>query len=225
MDFETKLVLGLTLLASLVLLAYVYVVLPSQLEGRIRESMRAFSLAVELRFPSHRGITAVVVERSLQVGEALNLSRRRLLNLETAAELRDIGMCSMPYQLINRQPVREWTEADKAAYDRHPEVSAAMLELIPSLKHLSEIVRSHHVHFDGSSGGLFASGVNLPIESRILKVVTDYTWLEMTEGQATARDKMCALSGGSFDPAVVEAFLRVLTSESVGEFRGAAVKV
>ncbi len=221
MDIEAVAVLSLAVLISLALLAYVYLFLPSQLERRLRETTKAFSLAVELRFPSHRGVTEVVVRRARLMGEQLGLSGKRLANLEIAAQLRDIGLCSIPYSLVNQRPMSEWTAAERVVYESHPDVSASMLELIPSLKNLAAIVRSHHVHFDGSSGGLYPSGTNIPIESRILKVLTDFTWIEQTSGSAEAYAQMTALSGKSFDPMVVEAFLRVLTSEGAGELHRA----
>lgn len=221
MDVEAIVILSLAGLASVGLLEYVYVVLPARLEGRFRESLRAFSLAVELRCPSHHGTTELAVRRSRQVGKVLGMSRRRIVDLEMAAELRDIGLCALPYRLINGKPVSQWSEAEHEAYERHPELSAAMLELVPSLRRLAHIVRTHHVPYDGSLGALYPTRDELSLESRILKVVTDYGWLEAEMGSVDAQRALVKLRGKDFDPQVVDAFLEVLTSEGALDYRRA----
>ena len=112
----------------------------------------------------------------------------------------------------------EWTPAEQSVYDRHPEVSAAMLELVPSLRHLAHIVRNHHIQFDGSSGPYFPCREEIPIESRVLKVISEYVWLERMQGTFLAREILRDLSGTSFDPKVVDVFLGMLTSVREREF-------
>lgn len=191
--------------------------LPVREDERMSQTLRAFSKAVELRFPSHAGLSARVASLSRHVGTEIGLSERRLRELEKAAWLRDIGLCSIPYSLINRTGAVDWSDADRATYDRHPEVSGAMLELIPSLRHLAPIVRCHHANYNGSSGPYFPNGEQLPIESRILKLICDYVWLERRQGQLLAREQLLDGAGKAYDPKLVEAFLGVLTSSRVGE--------
>lgn len=203
---------------------YAYVVLPGQVQRRLRESLKAFSMAVELRCPSHRGSTEIVVQRSLAIGRVLGLPSRRLNDLGMAAELRDIGLCAVPYSLLNGRAMDEWTPQEQHTYERHPEYSAAMLEFAPTLSRLAPLVRTHHVCFDGSMGAMYPCGEDLPLESRILKVVTDFAWLESQQGQGHAIVTLKTLSGKDFDPRVVEAMLSVLTSEGASEYRHAAVR-
>lgn len=204
---------------------YAYFVMPRQMQKRLKGSLKAFSKAVELRCPSHLGGTESVVRRSFAVGRILGLGSRRLSDLGMAAELRDIGLCAVPYAILNRTDEMEsWTPQDRQTYERHPEYSAAMLEFAPSLGRLAPIVRTHHVCFDGSMGSLHPSGAELPLESRILKVVTDYGWLESTRGSAFANATLKQLSGRDFDPIVVEAMLAVLTSEGAHDYRRVAVR-
>lgn len=213
-------VLGVAIALVLVTIALVYatrVELPVREDEKMAQTLRAFAKAVELRFPSHAGLSARVASLSHHVGREVGLDERRLRELEKAAWLRDVGLCSIPFHLINGKSPADWTEADQATYDRHPEVSGAMLELVPSLRHLAPIVRCHHANFDGSSGAYFPNGEQLPIESRILKLIADYVWLERRQGQLLAREHLRDGAGRAYDPALVEAFLGVLTSTRVGE--------
>lgn len=213
-------VVGVVIALVLVAAALLYatrVELPVREDEKMSQTLRAFSRAVELRFPSHAGLSARVASLSRHVGQEMGLSERKLRELEKAAWLRDIGLCSISYDLINRKPQVDWTEADRATYDRHPEVSGAMLELVPTLRHLAPIVRCHHANFNGSSGPYFPNGEQLPIESRILKLICDYVWLERRQGQLLAREHLLDGAGKAYDPKLVEAFLGVLTSSRVGE--------
>ncbi len=202
---------------TLALLYYTRVELPLREDERMRQALQAFAKAVELRFPSHAGSSARVAALSRYVGEELKLDPWTLHELEMGAWLRDIGLCAIPYGLVNRKPAYSWTEADHATYARHPDVSAAMLELVPAVRRLAPIVRSHHANFDGSSGPYFPHGTALPIEARILKVISDYVWFERRQGQLLAREALRDGAGSAYDPDVVAAFVGVIASKRVAE--------
>ncbi|MFQ3586926.1 MAG: HD domain-containing phosphohydrolase [Fimbriimonadaceae bacterium] len=117
------------------------VVVPWQLNRRVRESLRAFSVASELRFPAQRGVSDQVVFLVGEVGRRLRLSPREVARLQMAARLRGIGLCAVPYRLLNGREPDSWSPAEQAVFRRHTEVSGAMLELLPPLRHLAETVR------------------------------------------------------------------------------------
>ncbi|HVL38821.1 MAG TPA: HD domain-containing phosphohydrolase [Fimbriimonadaceae bacterium] len=213
----TILVLVLLGLITAMLILYARVRMPRLMAERFNDSLQAFGIAVELRFPSHQGLTARVVPLSMAVGRRLGLRPQDLRNLELAARLRDIGLCAIPYRLVNGQKWNEWSDADRATYQRHQEVSAAMLEAVPSLRHLAPIVRCHHSNFDGSDGGFFPCGDAIPIEARILKAVVEYVWYERLQGALIASDRLATLEGTAFDPQVVAALRDVLTCSRVGD--------
>lgn len=194
------------------LLYYTRVELPLREDERMRQALKAFAKAIELRFPSHAGTSARVAALSRHVGEELRLDAWKLHELELAAWLRDIGLCAIPYCLVNRKPAYTWSEADHATYGRHPDVSAAMLELVPALRRLAPIVRCHHANFDGSSGPYFPHGEALPVEARVLKVISDYVWFERRQGQLLARETLRDGAGSTYDPKVVEAFIGVIST-------------
>lgn len=217
-------VLAVAAAATAWLIYYVRWYLPERLDERFRESLRAFSTAVELRFPTHAGLSQRVVALSLGAGRHMGLKARQLRDLQMASTLRDIGLCAIPYSLVNDRIDGEWTEAEQMTYDRHPEVSGAMLELVPSLSHLAPVVRWHHANFDGKSPGdpTVPTGRRLPPESRILKVVTQYVWIERTHGDLLARETIREGIGSLYCPDAAEALFAVLTSARVGETQTAA---
>lgn len=210
---------GVILLAVLVLTGflanYLWRILPGRRHEHTVDSLRVFGTAIELRCPGQTGLTDRVVSLSMAVGRAMELSQQELNRLEVAARLRDIGICAIPWQLMNGKTPMEWSEAEAATYRKHPEIGGAMMELVPSLRNLAQIVRCHQTAFDGSDGPTFPQGVDLPLESRILAVTCAYVTCERFQGHLLAWTQLEDQSGTKFDPAVVQAILGVLPSQGV----------
>lgn len=216
-------VLSILGVSTLLLILYVGFLLPRRVEEQLRGSMRVFSTAVELRFPSHKGLTDRVIALSKAVGQELRLTRQQMADMETAAYLRDIGLCTVPYRLVNHVLPNDWDSGDQHLYDRHAEMSATMLETVPTLQRFARIVRSHHASEDQLETSRFLSIKSLPIEARILNVVTTYTWAERVQGDLIAREIVRGGRETHLDPEVVDAFLSVLTSARVREVSSPAL--
>lgn len=204
MPFEVVVVLILVAAAMVAMVIYVRVFLPRKMRALYRDSLEAFAAAVELRFPGNRGSTEAGVELAAQIGRQLRLSGVELERLEMAGYLRDIGLSAIPYQLVNAKRIQEWDQGDIDTFDRHPEVSGAMLELVPSLRHLAPIVRHHHARFDSLEF--------IPLEARVLCVASEYVFQASRHGHLEAVEHLREHSGTRFDPLVVQAALTVLTS-------------
>lgn len=211
MDIVSWIVVGSAAAATLWLVVYVNLFLPRQVEDRFFDSMRAFSRAVELRFPGQAHLSEDVEFLATRLGRELGFGADRMRRLRMAARLQDIGLCALPYRLINQRPASRWTEAEEATYRRHPEVSGAMLELVPSLRDLADVVRHHHTPFQGNE--------DLPIEARVLKVCVDYAWISRQMGEILARDRVLAGKGVEYCPEVVEALVASLRMTPIREHR------
>lgn len=217
MGILTVIVLTLMTVATFWLLYYSRVILPKQLDERINESVKAFGTAIELRFPTHKGLSKRVITLSDAVAKQLKLTPNQRRDLELAGRLRDIGLCAIPYRLVNDLPATEWNVADKATYFRHAEVSGAMLEMIPELTRLAPAARHHHTRYDGADDPTSPAGLSLPMQSRILKAVADYVWYERLQGALIAREILKAGRGSAYCPQAADALLTVLTSSRVDQ--------
>ncbi len=208
----------LAIFTTIGLLVYVSIILPQQLEARIRASVLAFSTAIELRCPTTSGMCAEVVPLVREIGKQMGLGARALRDLEMAAGLRDVGLCSVPYSIMNDKREEDWTAEEQAIYQRHSEVSGAMLEQIPALSHLSNIVRYHHAPFSkpGNTRGQ-PLGRSLGPGPRIIKVATEFVWERRERGQLAALREIEAGSGIEYCPEAVVALKAVLTSTGVGK--------
>lgn len=188
-----------------------------QIRRRLRQSLEAFGRAIELRFPCREGATERIVRLSVATSKRMGLSARHCSDIEMAALLRDIGLCAVPYRQINQVPIDRWDEEQQRRFADHPEVAAAMIELVPSLSRLAPLVRNQAACFDGSSGPQNPCGIDLPIGSRILKVVGDYVESERRMGAHLAADHIRSQSGRAYDPEIVETFLAMLRLQRGGD--------
>lgn len=206
MSLGALIVLAAILSCSGFMLWVVLYVLPRRQRDQQSNLLKVFGAAVELRFPGHEGMTDQVATKCVEVGKELGLNERELHQLEQAARLRDIGLCAIPWKLVNERPQCEWTPAEKATYERHSEVSGAMLEMVPSLCDLASIVRNHHTPIGSGE---------VPLASRIIAVVDAYVVNERQQGSLVARTLLKQERGQTLDPHVVDACFRVLPSDRV----------
>jgi hypothetical protein len=145
----------------------------------------------------------------LAMGRRLGMSASDLADLATATRVRDIGMSSVPDEIITKDgPLNdeEW-----AVIRMHPERSAEMLDQGPTYAPVRAIVRASHEHVDGSGYPHRVAGGQIPLGARILLAAESY--LAMTSsgiygGMLDAQDGLDRLrldAGRIYDPAVVAA--------------------
>ncbi len=98
----------------------------------------------------------------------------------------------------------------------HVRVGRDLLERIPTLSHVSDVVLYHHERWDGHGYPDGLKGEQIPLPARIVGVVDAYCAMTTKRSYkeaatpAEARAELVRQSGTQFDPRVVQAFLEVL---------------
>jgi HD-GYP domain-containing protein (c-di-GMP phosphodiesterase class II) len=134
-------------------------------------------------------------------------------DLEHGVLLHDIGKIGIPDAiLLKAGPLtgEEWQ-----TMRRHPEIGKRLIEHVPFLRGAVPIIYCHHEKWDGGGYPRGLRGEEIPLGARIFSVVDAFDAMTFDRPYSTAipfdaaytEIKRCA--GGHFDPAVVEAFLRV----------------
>jgi hypothetical protein len=149
-----------------------------------------------------------------RIGAEMGLSAEDLQDLATAAKFRDLGMATVPDEIITK--LGPLTDDEWAVIRSHPERSAEMLGAGPALDAARAIVRANHEHLDGSGYPNGLSGSEIPTGARILLVVESY--VAMTEDRPyrnrleahAAIEQLEQRSGTVYDAAAVAALARVL---------------
>jgi HD-GYP domain-containing protein (c-di-GMP phosphodiesterase class II) len=149
-----------------------------------------------------------------QVAELLNESRQ--WSAETAARLSFLGFIVLPEPIIRRvSRGRQLSPEESAVYSQHAEVAVGLLANIPRMDPFIRIITYQEKRFDG--GGWpedEVRGEALPLESRIIKAVSDFEAL-VRAGQPKAEALLeLKRRPGWYDPQVLAALGLVLGSEA-----------
>lgn len=152
------------------------------------------------------------------VGRRLAMDAQQLDDLITATRVRDIGMTTVPDEIITKDGPLDDDEWDVIRL--HPERSADMLDPDPAFANVRETVRASHEHLDGSGypHGLRADGI--PLGARILLAVESY--LAMTQerpyggmlSDIESLERVRLSAGRIYDPEVVAALAAEVESRA-----------
>ncbi|MBK7997470.1 MAG: response regulator [Verrucomicrobia bacterium] len=140
--------------------------------------------------------------------ESLNI--RKTWDLEAAAMLLHIGCVTIPPALIDRvrsgQPLME---QEAQLWTRVPDIGRGLINKIPRLESVADIVYYQDKHFDGSGFPVnLKAGEAIPIGARIIKVLKDMLELEEHGCPRERALEEMRLRAGWYDPRVLESVSR-----------------
>jgi len=177
-------------------------------------TVESLALAIDAKDQHTQQRILRVQTYSVAIAQELGISGYELQGVRTCALLHDIGKLGVPeYVLMKPGPL---TPDEFEKVKKHPEIGAAILDpvyfpwpVLPAIKH-------HHEHWDGSGYPDGLKGEEIPVIARIIAVADGYEALTCTRAYRVARSHEEAKrflresAGQRFDPAMVEAFLRVV---------------
>lgn len=163
-----------------------------------------------------------VAQLARRVGSSLGMSVDEAADLYDAALLKDIGKLSIPDSIKNKPgPL---TDLEWQVLITHPTLSAKILEGIPSLSHLADVVLHHHEKVDGSGYPDRLSGEEIPLLARIIcacdvlvALLTDRTYRQAFS-QERALEILEQTSGVHLDKDVVRILTRFVREDGSAIF-------
>ncbi len=142
------------------------------------------------------------------------------LEIGFAAEIHDIGMLSVPEEILGKRgPL---SDGERAAVHRHIDAGADILrdDRHPRIFLAREIAHYHHARWDGSGYPDRVGGNFIPVAARICSVADAYDAMVSGLGARPMRTMDQALAelhrnaGGQFDPELVTRFDGMIRTES-----------
>jgi HD-GYP domain-containing protein (c-di-GMP phosphodiesterase class II) len=189
-----------------------------ELNKTYQATLLALTGLLDSRDTATRGHSSRVVALTLRLAEAVGITDpQRLKTIEQGALLHDVGKIGVADAIL-RKPgpldAEEWREMRA-----HPELGYRMLKDIAFLKDALPIVRYHHERFNGTGYPYGLEGKEIPLEARIFAVADAFDAITSERPYKKARTFEQAATvlkddaGKFFDPAVVQAFLKVPKEE------------
>lgn len=188
-------------------------------------ALEALARAIDAKSPWTAGHSERVTAMALRIGRALKLEREDLDILRRAGLLHDIGKIATPAEILDK-PGRLSPEQRRIICE-HPGRGARILEPIEDFAAVVPITRQHHEWFDGTGYPDGLAGDRITLGARILAVADVFDALTSDRPYRAGMPVQRAIEiitegrGTQFDPRVVEAFLRVVTSKKAAKSKEA----
>lgn len=116
---------------------------------------------------------------SVALGKAMGLAEKMINVLSYAAHLHDLGKIAIPDAILLKPSALDDVEWEKMR--THSSIGAEIIESsdFPAAKEISNAVRHHHEHIDGTGYPDGLKGDQIPILSRIISVSDSYDAMTM----------------------------------------------
>ena len=186
--------------------------------GRLVRRTNAIDALTKLateRIPSVMAHAERVARFALSVSRELGLDADISADLELAGRFHDVGKAAIPDALLTKpSPL---TPGEAAIARRHVNAGADILESMGTLRALAPITLATHEWFNGGGYPGTLSGQDIPLASRIIAVADAYDAMtqprrfEVRLDAADAVAELIRCQHTQFDPAIVAAFLTVLS--------------
>jgi len=144
-----------------------------------------------------------------QIGNKLGITGKDYNNLYYASLLHDIGKVKVSRNIdISFNAIGSFNLVQNEI-SLHPVVSSNMLKHINLFKDIIPIVKHHHENYDGTGYPDGLRGEKIPLASRIIAVVEDYTKIiynkpiESHSENKKALNKFFSFTGTKYDPKVI----------------------
>ncbi|MHB8841046.1 MAG: HD domain-containing phosphohydrolase [Candidatus Aquicultor sp.] len=192
----------------------------NQLEDIYIDTVKAFVQAIEAKDSYTKGHSENVADYAVAIAQEMGMEKEQLKTLKTASLLHDIGKIGIKEEILNK-PARLNNE-EYEHIKQHPHIAFQILEHVPTLKEIADIILYHHEKYDGTGYLMGLQGEDIPLEARILAVVD--TFDAMTSSRPyreaasieTARTELLKNAGTQFDPKIVEVFVDLLDKGELG---------
>jgi putative nucleotidyltransferase with HDIG domain len=182
-----------------------------QIEETYDQTLEALGAALDLRDASTAGHSSRVTRYSLEIAQAMGLSRDRLHELTRGAYLHDIGKIGIPDGILLKDgPL---TGQEQELMRTHVATGYQLVRRIAFLAPAAEIVLAHQERYDGGGYPLGLRGAAIPLGARIFAVADTFDAMTSDRPYRRALPAQVALeeirreAGRQFDPEVVRVFL------------------
>lgn len=146
----------------------------------------------------------------------LGLSDETIDTVRRAGLVHDIGKIHISRQILRKtDPL---TEDEVAQIKMHPINGAVMLSSVPDMARIVPIVLHHHERWDGRGYPTGLSGIDIPLESRIIFVADAFDAMTTARtygdivGTRLAIEEIERCAGWQFDPIVARALRNAFDS-------------
>ena len=180
--------------------------------------VKTLSKIIETRDPYTAGHEDQVAKIACKIAREMNLSEEQISFIHIASTLHDIGKISVPSEILTKPSVL--SNLEREIIKTHCKVANDVLKNIDFPYPVAEIIYQHHERIDGSGYPRGLKGEEIAMEARIIGVadvidaMASFRPYRPALGVEAAIDEIVKYRGITYDPAVVDACLKVYKRSS-----------
>ena len=188
-----------------------------EMRGLYLSTIKTLSKTIEAKDPYTSGHANRVMEYSVLLAEALELSYEKIQDIRMAAILHDLGKIAINDDILNKGG--KLTAEEYEQIMKHPIIGAEIIDNISFLRDVKEIIKYHHERYDGKGYPEGLEGDEIPLEACILAIADSYDAMTSDRPYRKALDKEVALqeiknnAGTQFHPYLAEIFVKKMTEQ------------
>jgi putative nucleotidyltransferase with HDIG domain len=185
------------------------------------DTVRSLVAVIEAKDSYTKGHSERVACYSVDIGRRLGFSDRRVERIELAALLHDLGKVAISRNILLKKSPLDDDEYE--AIRSHPDIGAHIIESVPFLADLVQVILSHHERVDGAGYGSQLTGEQIPLEARVLSVADAFDAMTSSRPYRAAMSRDSTVrelrrnAGQQFDQVIVETFAEALANGAFPE--------
>lgn len=192
--------------------------LHARVNRQMLSTIEALALAVDAKDRYTHDHSARVSKLCVATAKKLGMNKASVCReVQLAALLHDIGKIGIPDRVLSKSG--RLTAEEFALVKDHVRVGARIVGRVEGLEAVTDAVLHHHERYDGFGYPQGLARDSIPMMARLIAVADVFDCLTAdrpyrgatTQPAALAELRRCA--GTQFDPAVVEAFVEVISGE------------
>lgn len=182
--------------------------------SNVLDTFRSLMASVQLRDHYTEAHCFRVTELAMKIGLSMQCSKKDIESIKIAGLLHDLGKIAIPDNVLLK-PDRLTLE-EFMIIKSHPDVGERILRPILLFDQERNIILHHHERWDGKGYPTWLAGTDIPLLSRILAVADAFDAMTNNRPYRAAMSVADAVaeiernSNTQFDPACVDAFMKVL---------------
>jgi response regulator RpfG family c-di-GMP phosphodiesterase len=184
------------------------------LEKTLKNSIEVLTSILSMVNPTAFGRASRVRRYVIQIGQQLKL--KNLWQLEMAAMLSQIGFVTLPPHILEKVYTREMlNEKEQRMFAEHPSIGASLIEKIPRMKTISEIIQKQNTDYKDHEkpAALSTEQKFVTLCAQILKVVIGFDELVFQGASKTSAIAMLKRDAQRYNPRITDLLEYVRISE------------
>lgn len=158
-----------------------------------------------------------VAKLSANLALQIGLPMEKVAQVYIAGWIHDIGKSLIPNKILRKSVTLE--DDEYTMIKEHIDIGINIVRRINISESIENGMKYHHENFDGTGYPFTKTGVEIPIEGRILRIVDAYSAMTIkrvyreTLSKEEALQEIIRHKGIQFDPTLVDAFEKMLHNE------------